>query len=135
MSILDRFDFVGGNLPPWAQNAVDLARPFFTAVTIAIPAIGGSMVGTVAFFAPERAYNMAKASAMFFQGIPEVAWGAIATIAVGYTAAKTIESVKGKPQPLGRPAPEDPVLAPRDLTPEERAMIEPPAPEGTEIIE
>jgi hypothetical protein len=124
------FDFSKGDLPPWVQNAVTLARPLFTAATIAVPAIGGFVVGTVAFFDPQSANEMAAATTLFFQGIPDVAWGAVATIAVGYTAAKTYETVKAPPPPAGRPSPEQ---EPAVDTPAPAPA--PTRPYGTEIME
>lgn len=94
MSLLDRFDFVNGDIPKWLQNVVGLARPAVVTMTVAIPSLGAFTVGMVAAVAPEAAMRMAMTSVIYLKGIPDAAWGAITAIALGYTVAKSTEMVK-----------------------------------------
>lgn len=108
-----------GELPPWINNLVALARPLAITMTVSIAPVGAFMVGAVAYFDPKAADAMASASIKFLQGIPDAGWGAIVAIALGYTAAKTAEVVKNGPNltpPAPAPAP-DP--APRTWSPDE----------------
>lgn len=103
-----------GELPPWINNLVALARPLAITMTVSIAPVGAFCVGLVAYFDPKAADAMASASIKFLQGIPDAGWGAIVAIALGYTAAKTAEVVKNGPPaaPAALPAPE-PDPAPR----------------------
>lgn len=100
-------DLSNGELPPWINQAVAIARPATAAMTAAIPAAGAFSVGVVAFFSKARALDMATTATLFLKEIPDAGWGAIAAITLGYTAAKTVEVARGQTPPLGRAAPED----------------------------
>lgn len=97
-----KIDLAAGELPGWLNNMVALARPIAVTMTVAIPPIGAFSVGAVAFKWPEAANAMAEASVKFLQGIPDAAYAAITAIALGYTAAKSVEQVK-KPAPSPTP--------------------------------
>lgn len=107
-----------GDLPPWINNLVALARPLAITMTVSIAPVGAFMVGAVAYFDPKAADAMASASIKFLQGIPDAGWGAIVAIALGYTAAKTAEVVKNGP-PQATPALPAPDPAPRTWSTEE----------------
>ena len=98
-------DISRGDLPPWVNQAVAIARPATAAMTAAIPAIGAWSVGFVAIFSRSRALAMSEAATAFLQGIPDAAWGAITAITLGYFGAKTLETRRNTS--AGRPAPED----------------------------
>jgi hypothetical protein len=106
MSILDRFDFSRGVLPPWVEHAVALTRPFGVAALVLIPTLGAASVGIVASWAPQSAMQMAETSTAFLQGIPDALYGLIGAVALGYSAAKSFEVVKAPPPPAGRRSPE-----------------------------
>lgn len=101
----ETLDLSKGDLPPWVNQAVAIARPATAAMTAAIPAVGAFSVGVVAFFDHARAMAMAGAATSFLKDIPDAAWGAIAAITMTYTAAKTIETRRNTA--AGRPAPEE----------------------------
>lgn len=105
---LQKLDLAKGELPPWVNQAVALARPAVAAMTAAIPALGAAVVGFVAFFSPERGMAMAEASTSFLSKIPDAAWGAIGAITIAYTAAKTVEARSSARAPDGRPSVESP---------------------------
>lgn len=113
MGLLSRFDFADGDLPPWINQAVAVARPLFTASAVAIPSLGMFSVSSVAFFSPLRATAMVKAATDFLGGIPDAGWGAITAIALGYTASKSVEAIKA-PKPVGGSSPEVPKVADAD---------------------
>lgn len=116
MSIFDSFDFSRGELPGWINNLVALTRPVALTMTVSIPAMGAFSVGMVATRWPQTAMNMSNASTSFLQGIPDAGWGAIVAIALGYTASKTAEVIKGRnpgrASPEGEPQPLPPPVAP-----------------------
>ncbi len=130
MSEASSFDFSHGDLPPWINNLVAVARPAFTAGIVAIPCLGAATVGTVALFFPGAAMDSVKASIAFLQGIPDAAYGMITAIALGFTAAKSYEAVKNPPPPAGSPSPE---AGPNATAPEtataEPAPVEIPRPQ------
>ena len=101
----ETIDLAKGDLPPWINQAVAIARPAVAAMTAAIPAFGAASVGIVAFFSESRAMAMANASTKFLRDIPDAGWVAIASITLGYTAAKTIEARKSPTS--SRPSPEE----------------------------
>lgn len=125
------FDLAHGDVPPWLNNVVALTRPLTTSGIIAIPVMGGFMVGSVASFNYAAALHMADASTKFLQGIPDAGWGAIAAIALGYTASKGLEAVKA-----GRPQSPSPEAGPNATAPPPDPEPAPArAPAGTEILE
>lgn len=102
------FDLSRGDLPPWINQAVAIARPAVAAMTAAIPALGSFTIGIVAFFSEPRAMSMARASTKFLQDIPDAGWAAISAITLGYTVAKTVEVARsGKNTGITKPSPED----------------------------
>lgn len=107
MSLLDRFDFSNGDLPPWVGTTVSLTRPMATTLTAMIIPVGAAMCGAVAAFSAERAMAMATASTAFLAGIPEPLYYLVASIVLGYTAGKTAEVIKA-PKPAGGHSPEAP---------------------------
>lgn len=100
MSILDRFDFSNGDLPPWFEPLVKLTRPMATTMTAMMLPVGAFSVGAVAFFSPVRAINMAKAVEAFLHGIPDPLYWLIGSIVIGYTGAKTVETMRSPRSPL-----------------------------------
>lgn len=112
MSLLDRFDFSNGRLPPWVDHAVALTRPFGVAALVLIPTLGAATVGLVAGRWPVAAMNMVEASTAFLKGIPDGLYTLIGAVALGYSAAKTVEVVKAPPPPAGRQSPEGTPTAP-----------------------
>lgn len=119
MSLLEQFDFSQGDLPPWIVKAVAVTRPLTTSGIIAIPVMGAFSVGLISgleswFVGAGTGARMAKDSTAFLQGIPDAAYAMIATIALGYSAAKTVEVVKA-PKPAGGTSPEAPVPAPEPV--------------------
>ena len=110
MSIFGKLDLADGELPPWLNQFVSIARPLFTAGIVAIPCVGAFVVGTVAAIHFETAKNMVAASTTFLQGIPDAAYGAIVAVALGYSASKTVEAIKMPPPPAGAPPPEQPAV-------------------------
>lgn len=124
MSILDRFDFARGELPPWFAPLVSLTRPLATTLTGMIIPVGAAMCGTVAFFSEERAMAMAAASSAFLHGVPEGLYILIGSIFGVYSLSKTAEVIKAPP-PAGGTSPEKPLAAEPDPPP--------PAAPGEEI--
>lgn len=93
MSIFEKIDFSDGDLPPWVNKLVALARPMSTTMIVAIAPVGAFSVGMVATRDPVMAMKMVEVSTKFLQGIPDAGWAAIVTIAVGYSAGKSVEAV------------------------------------------
>jgi len=105
---LPNLDLAKGDLPPWVNQAVAIARPAVAAMTAAIPALGAFAVGTVALFSRERGMAMAEVSTAFLSKIPDAGWAAISAITIGYTVAKTVEARSSAKAPDGRPSVESP---------------------------
>ena len=98
MSLLDKFDFSNGKLPPWLAPLIGLTRPLVTTLTAAILPIGGFMVGIIALVWPNAAMQAVHASTAFFEGIPLALYQLIGTIVIAYTGAITAESFRKPPQ-------------------------------------
>lgn len=105
MSILDRFDFSNGELPPWLAPFISLTRPMATTMTAMMLPVGAFTVGMVAMFSADTAINMARAVEAFLHGIPDALYWLIGSIVLGYSASKTVETV-GAPRPAGGVSPE-----------------------------
>ena len=118
MAIFSNLNLSGGTLPPWIEQFVKVTRPLAVNMMVAIPALGACAVGVVSYFDPVAGAAMAKNSTDFLKNIPDAAYAAIATVALGYTAAKSTEAIKAPP-PAGGTTPEGEELvdtAPRGRT-------------------
>lgn len=99
------------NIPPWVDHLLRLARPGMVAATVAIPAVGAFCVGLAGLLLGQGiAMQMVRPSVAFLQGIPEALYLMIGSIALGYTGAKSFESMKAKPPvaPADSPPPAPP---------------------------
>ena len=118
MAMFSKLDLSHGQLPPWIEQFVKVTRPLGVNMMIAIPALGAFAVGVVSYFDPAAGAAMAKNSTDFLRNIPDAADAAIATVALGYTAAKSTEAIKAPP-PAGGTTPEGEEL---DAAPRSRSM-------------
>ena len=107
MSILERFDFANGDLPPWLPPLISLTRPLAVSLTGMLIPVGAFTCGSAALFSLEAGMNMAAASAAFLQGIPDGLYALIGGVFGVYSLSKTAEVIKA-PAPAGGTSPERP---------------------------